>query len=46
MKKLLITVGCALVGLSGFAFGHSGGTDAHGCHVDHSTGLYHCHNPK
>lgn len=25
---------------------HSGGTDASGCHMNHSTGVYHCHNPK
>lgn len=24
--------------------GHSGGTDANGCHTDSSTGVYHCHN--
>lgn len=25
---------------------HSGGTDANGCHTNHATGIYHCHNPK
>lgn len=25
---------------------HSGGTDSYGCHTNHSTGVYHCHNPK
>lgn len=25
---------------------HSGGTDAAGCHTNHSTGVYHCHKPK
>lgn len=25
---------------------HSGGTDANGCHTNHSTGEYHCHKPK
>lgn len=25
---------------------HSGGTDANGCHTNHQTGDYHCHNPK
>ncbi|MFL0560557.1 YHYH domain-containing protein [Sphingomonas sp. 179-I 2A4 NHS] len=25
---------------------HSGGTDANGCHTNHSTGDYHCHKPK
>lgn len=26
--------------------GHSGGTDAKGCHTNHKTGDYHCHKPK
>lgn len=26
--------------------GHSGGTDANGCHTNSQTGDYHCHNPK
>ncbi|MFT3815449.1 MAG: YHYH domain-containing protein [Acidovorax sp.] len=25
------------------AFAHSGGTDSQGCHVDHRTGVRHCH---
>lgn len=25
---------------------HSGRTDSYGCHTKHSTGEYHCHNPK
>ncbi len=25
---------------------HSGGTDASGCHKNHATGDYHCHNPR
>ena len=29
-----------------FINGHSGGTDASGCHTNHKTGGYHCHNPK
>ena len=28
------------------ASGHSGGTNAAGCHMSHSTGDYHCHTPK
>ena len=28
------------------AFAHSGGTDRHGCHTEHRTGDYHCHNRK
>jgi hypothetical protein len=31
-------------GLNSFA--HSGGTDSDGCHTNHKTGQYHCHNPK
>ena len=26
--------------------GHSGGTDAAGCHTNSQTGDYHCHRPK
>jgi hypothetical protein len=25
---------------------HSGGTDKYGCHTNHKTGDYHCHEPK
>lgn len=39
--KIIITI--ALVFASGLAFAHSGGTDANGCHVNHKTGVYHCH---
>lgn len=47
MKKTIIAlVGAALMSVAGFAIGHSGGTDAAGCHKDHSTGDYHCHKPK
>ena len=28
------------------AFSHSGGTDSSGCHTNHQTGDYHCHNRK
>ncbi|WP_371129906.1 YHYH domain-containing protein [Phenylobacterium sp.] len=28
------------------ANGHSGGTDAYGCHTNSQTGEYHCHKPK
>lgn len=24
-------------------FAHSGGTDRYGCHIDHRTGIRHCH---
>lgn len=35
-----------LFAVTATAFAHSGGTDRNGCHYDHSTGVYHCHNPK
>ncbi|MER9188630.1 YHYH domain-containing protein [Mesorhizobium australicum] len=25
------------------SYGHSGGTDSNGCHMNHKTGVYHCH---
>ena len=28
------------------AFSHSGGTNSAGCHTNHQTGGYHCHNAK
>ena len=28
------------------ALGHSGGTNAAGCHTNRRTGGYHCHTPK
>lgn len=41
MKKTLIAA--VLAAAFGMAFAHSGGTDAQGCHIDHSTGVRHCH---
>lgn len=29
--------------MGAIAMAHSGGTNSQGCHVDHSTGIYHCH---
>ncbi len=40
MKKVLFL--CMLIGFSSL-YAHSGGTNSTGCHVDHSTGIYHCH---
>ncbi|MGB4498517.1 MAG: YHYH domain-containing protein [Methylococcaceae bacterium] len=42
MKKVI------LIGVIAFfsalnANAHSGGTDSQGCHIDHRTGLRHCH---
>ena len=28
------------------AFSHSGGTDSSGCHMNHQTGGYHCHDRR
>jgi hypothetical protein len=39
--KTIIAI--ALLAASAFAFAHSGGTDAAGCHTNHKTGVYHCH---
>lgn len=44
MKKILLA--CLVTGLLGSAItasAHSGGTDAYGCHTNHTTGGYHCH---
>lgn len=41
MKYLPIIL--ALMLASGIAIAHSGRTDANGCHIDHQTGVRHCH---
>ncbi len=28
------------------AYAHSGGTDSSGCHLNHKTGVYHCHRSE
>ena len=42
--KYLIAI--MMIGFSMAAFAHSGGTDSNGCHTNHKTGDYHCHNPN
>ena len=42
MKKLFALIICSLLATTAFA--HSGGKDAAGCHTNHKTGEYHCHN--
>jgi hypothetical protein len=42
----LLIVASLLAFTSTAATSHSGGTDQYGCHKDHKTGDYHCHNPK
>lgn len=41
MKKALAVI--ALFSFSAVVLAHSGGTDSKGCHMDHKTGVYHCH---
>lgn len=41
MKKIAALLALAVVAVSAFA--HSGGTDAVGCHMNHKTGIWHCH---
>jgi hypothetical protein len=44
MKTAFFTVAAILLfAFSNNAFAHSGGTDANGCHMNHKTGVYHCH---
>lgn len=43
MKTFLAIVTLALISISGSAFAHGGGTNAEGCHLNHKTGVYHCH---
>lgn len=40
MKKMIVI---AMMLASSLAIAHSGGTDKDGCHVDHKTGVKHCH---
>jgi hypothetical protein len=46
MIRYLMTVAAVVVlftSVGGTLFAHSGGTDANGCHMNHKTGVYHCH---
>ncbi|AZO55668.1 YHYH domain-containing protein [Mesorhizobium sp. M8A.F.Ca.ET.057.01.1.1] len=44
MKTTIATVMAALIfAFANNASAHSGGTDANGCHMNHKTGVYHCH---
>ncbi|MUK32119.1 YHYH domain-containing protein [Aliivibrio fischeri] len=45
MKKLVLIM-LVCFGLPSGAIAHSGGTDSNGCHTNHKTGEYHCHNRK
>jgi len=41
MKKAILALLFALAAAAVYA--HGGGTDRFGCHLDHKTGVYHCH---
>ncbi len=49
MRRFLLVSLCMLAAMSLFladSYGHSGGTNAEGCHTNRKTGDYHCHNSK
>jgi len=39
---VVLVAGLFAISLSS-GYAHSGGTDRYGCHIDHKTGLRHCH---
>ncbi|MBY4733474.1 YHYH domain-containing protein (plasmid) [Cupriavidus pauculus] len=43
MKRITIILTAVLACASGGVWAHSGGTDSQGCHIDHKTGIRHCH---
>jgi hypothetical protein len=43
MKKIIAIAILTVIATSSLALAHSGGTDAFGCHIDHKTGIRHCH---
>lgn len=43
MRKIISAIAVGMAIASGAALAHSGGTDANGCHLNHKTGVYHCH---
>lgn len=45
-KVLFLSATVFLLSFNQNLYAHSGGTDSYGCHTNHSTGVYHCHNPK
>ena len=46
MTVLRILIALTIILSAQLSFSHSGRTNAYGCHTNHSTGDYHCHNPK
>ncbi len=45
MKKIVLALIISF-GFVSLSMAHSGGTNSSGCHTNHKTGDYHCHNPK
>jgi hypothetical protein len=43
MRLFLVALLFSLVAFTTGASAHGGGTDYAGCHLNHSTGIYHCH---
>jgi len=44
MKKFAaLLISTVLAASSTAVFAHGGRTDAQGCHIDHRTGIKHCH---
>lgn len=43
MRQLSIVFAILFAVMCGIAYAHSGGTDSEGCHIDHRTGVRHCH---
>ena len=46
MPSQKILVASIITMMSTFAYGHSGKTNAEGCHNNRKTGDYHCHGKK
>jgi hypothetical protein len=43
MMKKLLALTLLFSAFATFTVAHSGGTDSQGCHIDHKTGIRHCH---
>lgn len=42
-KAILALIAVTILTMAGQALAHGGGLDANRCHMDHKTGIYHCH---
>ncbi|KAA6119556.1 MULTISPECIES: YHYH domain-containing protein [Cupriavidus] len=43
LRSAIVLIFAVLGFASTAAWSHSGGTDRNGCHMDHKTGIRHCH---